>query len=358
MTTEPAQGVAVAQVTEPVLVTGSNGFLGAVLVERLLARGHRDVRCLVRAGSDRARLEAVRARWPDARLQLTVGSLASPDAAARAIEGARVVHHLAASLRGAAADMFLSTVVTSKNLLEAVARMKTPPRLVLVSSFSVYGVADLPRGAVIDESTPIEEHPERRDLYAQVKIRQERLFREYQARHGLPLTVLRPGVIYGPGGSALSVRVGLRLPGAFLHFGGDNLLPLTYVDNCADALVLAGDDPRALGETYNVVDDDLPTCRRYLQLYRKEVEPLRSVSVPYPATMALSKMVERYHRYSKGQLPAILTPYKSATQWKGNRFDNARIKALGWQPRLSTEEGLRRTFEHLRRQHEATVRPA
>ena len=106
-------------------------------------------------------------------------------------------------------------------------------RFVLVSSFGVYGVADLPRGHLLDESTPLEPHPERRDLYSQAKLRQEKLFREYEPKLGLDLVVVRPGVIYGPGGNAMSSRVGLDVFGVFLDMGRKNILPLTYVENCA-----------------------------------------------------------------------------------------------------------------------------
>jgi len=64
----------------------------------------------------------------------------------------------------------------------------------------------------------------------------------------------------------------------------------------------------------------------------------------------LSVGVERYHRWSKGQLPAIFTPYKSATMWGGNQFDNSKIKTVGWKQLVPTEEGMRRTFEWLRSQ--------
>lgn len=331
-----------------ILVTGSTGFLGAALVERLLARGEKDLRCLVRGGSDRSRLEALARRSPDATVELFVGSLASPEAAAKALEGVGTVYHLAASLLGAAADIFLNTVVASKNLLEAVGRAALPIKVVLVSSFGVYGVAALPRNHVVDEATPLEPHPARRDLYSQAKLRQEKLFREYQARHGFPLVVLRPGVIYGPRGSRISARVGLDLMGVFLHLGGDNTLPLTYVDNCAEAIVVAGQSPAAIGQTYNVVDDDLPTCAAYLRQYRESVKPLRAVRVPYLAMQAISVAVQRYHAFSKGQLPAIFTPYKTATSWKGNRFDNGKLKALGWRPLVSTEEGMRRAFAYFK----------
>lgn len=331
-----------------VLVTGSTGFLGSALVERLLARGEKDVRCFVRSGSDTKRIKALAERYPDASVEIFVGSLSSKEGAAKALEGVGVVYHLAASLLGAAADIFLNTVVASKILLEGIVASGRPIKVVLCSSFGVYGVADLPRRATVDEGTPLEHHPERRDLYSQAKLRQEKLFREYQARAGFPLVVIRPGVIYGPRGSRISARVGLELMGMFLYLGGTNLLPLTYVDNCADAIVVAGQSEAANGQTYNVVDDDLPTCADYLARYRKEVKPLRVVPIPYAAMQMISVAVQRYHAYSKGQLPAIFTPYKTATSWKGNTFDNSKLKSLGWRPLVSTEEGIRRTFDWFR----------
>jgi len=337
------------------LVTGATGFLGQVLVERLLAAGEHHVRCFTRPGSQRARLEALQTAYPRAQVEVFVGSLGAPDSIRSALRDVGVVHHLAASLRGAPADICLNTVVTSRNLLDAIVASGGQQRVVLVSSFAVYGVADLPRGALVNEETPLEARPEARDLYAQGKLRQEQLFWDYQRRHGFPLVVLRPGVIYGPGGSAFSTRVGLDLAGLFLHLGGDNPLPLSYVENCADALVIAGRSARAVGQVYNVVDDDLPTCATYLSLYRRRVRPVRSVRLPYAATQVLSRAVQTYHRRSRGQLPAIFTPYKTATAWKGNRFDNAKLKALGWTPRVATADGLDRTFTHMRGELAARV---
>ncbi len=331
------------------LVTGSNGFLGSALVRRLCERGEpRVIRCLHRPGSDLRRLDAVCAAHPQARLERCVGNLTSPEDCARSLEDVELVYHGAAALSGAAADMFLNTLVASKNLLEALVRTGRAIRVVLVSSFAVYGMVGVPEGATVSEQTPLEPHPQLRDLYSQTKLRQEQLFWEYRQRHGIPLTVLRPGVIYGPSGPAMSNRVGLRLFGIFLHLGRRNLLPLTYVDNCADALIVAAQLPAALGEIYNVVDDDLPTARQYLARYRREAQPLRVVSLPLFATRLMSRAVAWYHRYSRGQLPDIFTLYKTDSMWRSFRYDNSKLKSIGWRPAIGTDEGLRRAFASTR----------
>jgi nucleoside-diphosphate-sugar epimerase len=330
------------------LVTGAAGFLGSRVVARLRARGEVEaVRCLHRPGSDTGRLEpALSPPGPDA--EVLAGNLLSPADCARAVAGVDLVVHCAAGLTGAPATIIQDTVVATRNLLDAVISAGRAPRFVLVSSFGVYGMSGVPEGTVVREDCPLEPHPERRDAYSFAKLRQERLAWEYRARHGLRLTVLRPGVVYGPGGTAVSARVGLRVAGLFLHLGRRNLLPVTFVENCADAIALAAAHPGAEGEVYDVVDDDLPSAGAWLSRYRAEVEPLRVVSLPLGVTRALARALAWYHERSRGQLPAPLTPYRVEALWRSYRYDNAKLKALGWCPAVPTAEGLARTFAALR----------
>ena len=330
-----------------ILVTGTNGFLGSALVERLLVHGERDIRCFVRQRTMPSRIAGWAEKFPGASVETFVGDLKSSEDAQNALTDVNVVYHLAAGIGGSAADMFLDTVVGSKNLLEGL-DSNASTRVILVSTFGVYGASGLPAGAVIDETTPLESCPDRRDLYSHAKLRQELLFREYRDKCGFPLVVLRPGVIYGPGGRGMSTRVGVPLPGLFLFMGRNNLLPLTYVDNCAEAIVIAGLNGGDEGEAYNVVDDGAPTAKEFFHLYRQHVEKIRYLALPYRATQVLSALIERYNRHSKGQLPAVLTPYKSGYLWKGNTFDNGKLKGIGWKQIVSTEEGLTRFFSYLR----------
>lgn len=329
-----------------VLVTGSSGFLGGALVERLLSHGESEVRCLVRPSSNLSKLTLIGQKYSQAKLTYVLGNLTSRQDALQAVDGVETVYHLAASMKGAPATMFLDTVVGSKYLLEAILNAK-PRRVVLISSLGVYGVSELPARTVINENTPLEQHPEKRDVYSYAKLRQEQLFAEYQERGKFELITLRPGILYGPGATGLPTRVGIKVGGLFVHLGRNILLPLSHIDNCAEAIVVASRSQQASGQAYNVVDDDLPTTKKYLKLYRREIK-LRSVSLPFLVTRLLSASLERYHIFSRGQLPAVLTPYKSAALWKSFRFDNSKIKSIGWRPVISTDAGLRATFDYLR----------
>ncbi len=329
-------------------VTGATGFLGQRLVARLLEQGT-DVCCLTRPGSDVEGLRAGVGPAAPGRLEICRGTLDRIEACAASVAGSDVVYHVAAELRGGPAVLFVNNVIATRRLIEVVRRAR-PRRFVLVSSLGVYGTAHLRRGDVLDEQCPLDPEPARRDPYTYSKVAQERVAWEAHRDGGLPLVVVRPGVIYGPGRDCLTARVGLAVGGFFIRMGGRQQLPYTFVDNCARAIVLAGTAPGVEGKAFNVVDDDPPTARELVKRYRAAVGRVRGVAVPGWAIGPLSGACEWYHRWSQGQLPAVLTRYKSAATWKPLRYSNARAKAeLGWRPEVGFDEGLRQTFASLAR---------
>src|SRR5205823_14403840 len=131
-------------------------------------------------------------------------------------------------------------VVTTRNLLEA-SDLERLKRFVNVSSFAVYSNKNKLRRGLLDETSPVERLPEcRADAYCYAKVKQEEIVKEYGERFGIPWAIVRPGYVYGPGHGAISNRVGIDTFGFFLHLGGSNKIPLSYVDNCADAIALVG----------------------------------------------------------------------------------------------------------------------
>jgi 2-alkyl-3-oxoalkanoate reductase len=326
-----------------ILVTGAAGFIGAKVVQTLMTRGFTNIACLVRSSSRLDRLtQIIEQAVPGRRPELIVGDLLRPSDCARAVRDVSVVYHLAAGIDKSFAGAFMNSVIATRNLLEALLAHGRLQRFVNVSSFAVYSNLHLRRGALLDESAPLEDAPqERHDAYGFGKIEQEKLVVEYGRSRHVPYVIVRPGSVFGPGNKSLSGRIGVDTFGFFVHVGGSNVLPLTYVDNCADAIVLAGLVPGVEGEVFNIVDDDPVTSAQFLGAYKKRVKPFFSLRLPYRMAYAFSALWESYSKRSQGQLPPAFNRRRCAAEWKGNRFSNARLRErLGWSPKVGMAEAL------------------
>ncbi len=336
----------IAQPEDLVLVTGATGFVGLRVVERLLGLGYRNVRCLVRPSSDVTGLEQLADRCQrEARIELVRGNLLSRPDCLDAAKDAVVVYHLAVGAGGKSfPDLFMNSVLTTRNLLDAALHHHCVRRFVNVSSFAVYSNRDDRRPPVLDESSAVEEHPELRgEAYCYAKVKQDQIVMQYGIQHNLPYAIVRPGVVYGPGKKGIVGRVGIGTFGIFLHLAGGNRVPLTYVENCAEAIVLAGLKPGIDGEVFNIIDDDLPTSRQILRLYKSEVQRFRSIYVPHLLSYLLFYAWEKYSSWSQGQLPPTFNRRAWHAYWKGNCYSNLKLKQfLGWKPRVTTTEGIQR----------------
>ena len=340
----------IIQKSDPVLVTGAGGFIGSRVVNGLLKLDFEHIRCFVRSAQSARRIESLAKDGSfSSRIEIVTGNLLSPGDCVRAAKGAKVIFHLAAG-RGEKSypDAFMNSVVTTRNLLDSADRDLR--RFVNVSSFSVYSNRNKRRGRVLDESCEIEQAPAQRgEAYCFAKVEQEQIVREWGSKYGIPYTIVRPGQVYGAGNEGITGRVGIGTFGVFLHLGGGNRIPLTHVENCADAIILAGILPGADGEIFNVVDDNLPTSRYFLHLYKKKVRRFRSIYVPHIASYALCFLWEKYSKWSGDQLPPVFNRKRWHCYWKQTVFSNEKLKKqLGWSPRVSISDGLTQFFESCR----------
>jgi nucleoside-diphosphate-sugar epimerase len=326
--------------SDKVLVTGSNGFIGARVVEYLLLQGVSNIRCLVRPSSRLERLEAILNRFRDtANIELTRGDLLSREDCKAAVCGVSVIIHLAAGFEKSFLGAFMSSVTATRNLLEAFLDHGKPRRFVHVSSFAVYSNLKMKRGELLDERTPLEDAPwKRQDAYGFGKLKQEEAVREFGQNRSLPYVILRPGAVFGPGKTELTGRLGMRMKHLFIHVSASNQLPLTYVDNCAEAIVLASLKEGVDGEAFNVVDNDLPTSRQFLRAYRRHGRLFR-VPVPYVAAYSFCALCEYVSRYFE-RLQRF-NRRRCAADWKGNRFSNQKLlQRLGWTPRVPMNQAI------------------
>jgi nucleoside-diphosphate-sugar epimerase len=333
-----------------VLVTGAAGFVGSRVAATLLRLGFERVRCNVRRSSDLGLLQAgIPAEYAH-RCEIVEANLLSREECRQLTADVELVYHLVAGRGKSFPGCFQGSVITTRNLLDSLVEHRRLKRFVNVSSFAVYSRFQSKRGAMWDESSPLEDNlDERHDAYVYGKLKQDELVQQYHERFAVPVTIVRPGIVFGPGKKAIPGFVGMDTFGFFMHLGGGGRVPLTDVENCAEAIVLAGLVKEAEGEVFNIVDDDLPTSRAFLRAYKREVRNFWSVPIPYPAAYALCALWEWYAKRSQGQLPPVFNRRECAFAWKGHSYSNRKLKeALGWQCRVPMPEALQRYFEYQR----------
>jgi 2-alkyl-3-oxoalkanoate reductase len=324
------------------LVTGASGFLGRYVIAEALRRNHQ-VKAIVRPRSDTSSLP-----WHNhPNVEFVRLDLRSPHGIVEALENVDAVLHLVATKGGDFYTQFAGTVLATENLLAAMAQAKLL-RLVHISTFSVYDYLNIPSGKVLDEDSLIEVNPVYRDEYAQTKLIQEQLVREFEQKHGAKVTILRPGMIYGRE-CLWHAFIGAEFGENFwLRIGSSAIMPLTYVENCASAIVVAVERDEANGQTINIIDDDLPTQNAYVKkLVQRTPSPPRMVLVPWLAMRLFSDTLWFYNqRFVGGRMkfPSIVVPARMQARFKPLRYSNSRAKqVLNWTPLCSLDQALDRS---------------
>jgi nucleoside-diphosphate-sugar epimerase len=305
----------------PVFVTGATGFVGAAVVRDLLAAGHR-VTALVRS-PERAALLPTGVRP-------VLGDMRRPETyRAAAAAAATVVHAAQVRVQGRVTKGRLARLAAANDVMTGeLARVCRDAGRRLVYTSGCFGYGD--RGADwITEDTPLRPSP----LGAE-HARQVARLRALRTDDGLDVVVLHLGFVYGPGGTFKSVFYDQARRGRLRCIGaGANYWSLVHVDDAAAAYVAAVERAPA-GAEYNVVDDDPPTLRAFVdELTTALGARRRAGSVP----RGLASLV--------AGAPAV------ASLTSSYRVDNSRIRTrLGWRPRYPrVSDGLPAVLAELRR---------
>ncbi len=154
-------------------------------------------------------------------------------------------------------------------------------------------------------------------------------------------------MVAGPGKVGIPAQVGISTFGFFLHIGASNIIPITYVENCADAIALSALVKDVDSEQFNIVDDDLPVSRDLLKQYKQRVGRFFSLFVPYKVFYIFSYFWEKYALMSEEQVPPVFNRRHCSFVWKKHQYSNQKIKdKLGWNPRVSMAEALTQYFNY------------
>lgn len=317
-----------------VLATGTSGFLGRAVAAELVAQGH-EVRTLQRRPSGVAGVTDI------------LGSVTDADVRDRAVDGAEGVVHLAAkvSLAGDEAEFRAVNVDATVGLLDA-ARAAGVSRFVYVSSPSVAHAGSALAGVGADPASPTDAH----GAYARTKAEAE-LIALGRDSAAMPITAIRPHLVWGPGDTQLVERIidrarRGRLP---LLNGGTALIDSTYVDNAASgiaaalrrtdaahgrAFVLTNGEPRPVGDLLAGM------CRA------AGVRPPRW-SIPAAVGRGAGSLIEKVWALRPGEDEPPMTRFLAEQLSTAHWFDQRETRAaLDWAPAVSIDEGLRRLAAH------------
>ena len=323
-----------------VLVTGAAGFLGSHVTELLLARGGRP-RALVRPGES---ISALAGADIDV-IRGDIGDRAVVEAAVSGVD--RVLHCAARTGPWGPERDYERTNVRALEMLVEVAVAAGVRRLVHVSSITVH--SNDVRGAA-DESAPLRGAP---NPYSRSKVAGERLLKRMIRDEGAPVTIVRPGWIYGPRDTASFGRlVGMVRNGRMVMVGsGENHVPLIYVRDAARGVLLASEADRAVGRSYLLVNDEPVTQRDLLGAIAAEVGvPRPARRVPYRVGVALGVLAETAGHMARRQQPPPVMRYGVQLLGGENRFSIRRARdELGFAPQVSLAEGVRCTVDWYRR---------
>ncbi len=325
-----------------VLITGATGFVGSHVVEALARHGDR-VRVLARPGVDTSFAESLGAT-------VARGDLAEPATLPPAVEGCDVIVHCAAKVGdwGPVDDYRKVNVEGLRGLLDAVLG-KPLHRFVHMSSLGVY---EARHHYQTDETEPL---PDRHiDGYTQSKVESERLALQYHRKQQVPVTILRPGFVYGPRDRSVLPRLEDRLKERSVIYiaRGKYALNTTYVGNLADAVLLAIDKPEAVGEVFNITDGEFVTKRRFFETVADGLNLPRPRGFP-PVPVWLARFMANWREnvFRKNNKPHPPRITQAQLKFAGLNLDFSIAKArqkLGYEPRVLFDEGMKQTIEWYR----------
>ena len=302
-----------------VLVTGATGFLGKSVVSHAVEAGH-DVVALIRPCSslpDDGTFSSARQIRGDLRRSGTWQA---------ELESVDTVIHCAAATSGDIAEQLIGSLVATENLLNAVP--ESLERFVHISSFSVYDYSSPGLFGKLDEETPLEAQPLKRDAYTFAKLAQERLVSTHCEMHAIPLAIARPGAIDGPGKDWDHGRA-LKLGHLDLIFAPFTKMRLVEVEACAKAIVAMLDLPAERVEVRNLLDQKQPT---YLQFYLRARRNGAKLGIPVPVPYfmvrllgGLARMASLVFFKGNARLPEWLDGRRQQARWRPLRCRSVAI---------------------------------
>lgn len=327
------------------LVTGANGVTGSYVAKALQRAGHQ-VRGMVRPGRATAEMETLG-------VEAVEGELTSASDVERAVRGCDQIYHIAAVFRTAGhPDSYYTDVNVGGtiHLLEA-ARKAGCERVVHCSTGGVHGHI-----AVGPANEEYRFAPD--DVYQRSKLEGE-LAAVAASRRGQPVAIFRPGPIYGEGDLRFLKLFRTIQKRQFAMIGnGRPHLQMVHLDDLTQGILCCGSRPEALGQVFLLAGPEAPTLNELTKLIAAELQ----VGPPFIR-------IPVWPVYTAGWLCEMLcVPFgidpplhrRRVGFFTHNReFDISKARRMiGYDPKVSLREGIRRTIAWYRTQGLLAPAPA
>jgi nucleoside-diphosphate-sugar epimerase len=314
-----------------ILVTGGGGLLGHHTIDALLARGD-DVRVLALEGENVSRLEALG-------VAIYRGDVRDAESLIKPTHGVDGILHLAGmmGLWRPVADYRAVNATGTLNVCRA-AQAASVGRIVCVSSWTVYGMRQPFPCREDDRLAPFGEP------YALTKAEGDHIVRYLIHHDGLPAVIVRPGTFFGPGDRLHFGRIAdrLRARRSLLVGRGNNFLPFVYVTDVVQGLLLALDHPNAVGQAFNITNDQPLTQKELFTAVAHAVgAPRPRIHAPFHALYAAGAGAERIAMMTHSEKQPPLTRLGVMLFGNSNRhsIDKARTM-LGYEPGMPLRVGI------------------
>jgi len=315
------------------LVTGATGFAGGHLCRRLRAKG-KQVRALARPTSDTSGLEALG-------VEIALADVTDARAVEKALEGVDTVYHLAAAFRRQSLPARVYREVNvggTLNMLRA-ATHHGVRRFVHCSTVGVHGILS---AVPADETAPQEPV----DVYQRTKCEAERLAFEHFADTGLPVVVVRPAGLYGPGDTRFLKLFRQIQRRRFVMLGsGEVLYHLTYIDDFVEGLELCAEKAEAVGQAYIIAGAAAVTLNELAATIARALQvPVPRWHVPVTPLWVAGLLCEVALKPLGIEPPLYRRRVDFFRHHRAFDISKAR-RELGYAPSTSLEAGLRSTAQ-------------